>query len=104
LSIDGTRACRYDPDGFLTNPTNKTLYCSSSRGELLTVLLPGGRRTAKKINSVLIGDDGGPSPPEIPSEFSHESRRDPRGELLADENAGGIMQGISASIMADGFS
>jgi RHS repeat-associated protein len=40
----------YDPDGFLTtktnqtNTTNKTQYYYSSRGELLTVLLPEGQR------------------------------------------------------------
>ena len=60
---------QYDLDGFLTNktnstnPTNKTQYFYSSRGELLTVILPDGkridyvcdplgRRIAKKVNGV----------------------------------------------------
>jgi RHS repeat-associated protein len=62
---------QYDLDGFLTsktnstNPTNKTLYYYSSRGELLTVILPDGkridyvcdplgRRIAKKIYNVVV--------------------------------------------------
>jgi RHS repeat-associated protein len=62
---------QYDPDGFLTNktnstnPTNKIQYFYSSRGELLTVILPDGkridyvcdplgRRIAKKVNGVVV--------------------------------------------------
>jgi RHS repeat-associated protein len=59
---------QYDLDGFLitkNNSTNKTLYYYSSRGELLTVLLPDGkridyvcdplgRRIAKKVNGVVV--------------------------------------------------
>ena len=62
---------QYDLDGFLTsktnstNTTNKTQYFYSSRGELLTVILPEGkridyvcdpigRRIAKKINNVVV--------------------------------------------------
>ena len=62
---------QYDLDGFLTtktnstNQTNKTQYFYSSRGELLTVLLPDGkridyvcdplgRRIAKKVNGVVV--------------------------------------------------
>ena len=62
---------QYDLDGFLTNktnstnPNNKTQYFYSSRGELLTVILPDGkridyvcdplgRRTAKKVNGVVV--------------------------------------------------
>jgi RHS repeat-associated protein len=61
----------YDLDGFLTNktnstnPTNRTQYFYSSHGELLTVILPEGkridyvcdplgRRIAKKINNVVV--------------------------------------------------
>ncbi len=67
----GEWAYQYDLDGFLTtktnttNPTNKTQYFYSSRGELLTVLLPDGhridylcdplgRRIAKKVNGVVV--------------------------------------------------
>jgi RHS repeat-associated protein len=67
----GEWAYQYDSDGFLTsktnttNPTNKTQYFYSSRGELLTVLLPDnrridylcdplGRRVAKKVNGVVV--------------------------------------------------
>ena len=62
---------QYDLDGFLTNktnstnPTNKTQYFYSSRGELLTAILPDGRRIdyvcdplgrriAKKVNGVVV--------------------------------------------------
>jgi RHS repeat-associated protein len=62
---------QYDADGFLTtktnstHQTNKTQYFYSSRGELLTVILPDGkridyvcdplgRRIAKKVNGVVI--------------------------------------------------
>jgi len=62
---------QYDVDGFLTsktnstNQTNKIQYFYSSRGELLTVLLPDGkridyvcdplgRRIAKKVNGVVV--------------------------------------------------
>ena len=67
----GEWAYQYDLDGFLTNktnstnPTNRTQYFYSSRGELLTVILPEGkridyvcdplgRRIAKKINNVVV--------------------------------------------------
>jgi RHS repeat-associated protein len=67
----GEWAYQYDLDGFLTtktstaNPTNKIQYFYSSRGELLTVLLPDGRRIdylcdplgrriAKKVNGVVV--------------------------------------------------
>ena len=62
---------QYDLDGFFTNktnsitPSNKTQYFYSSRGELLTVVLPDGkhidyvcdplgRRIAKKVNGVVV--------------------------------------------------
>jgi RHS repeat-associated protein len=62
---------QYDPDGFLTAkinstaPTDRTLYSYSARGELLTVILPDGkridyvcdplgRRIAKKVNGVVV--------------------------------------------------
>ena len=62
---------QYNADGFLTsktnstNPTDRTVYSYSSRGELLTVILPDGkriyyvcdplgRRIAKKVNGVVV--------------------------------------------------
>jgi RHS repeat-associated protein len=67
----GEWAYQYDLDGFLTsktnqtNSTNRTQYVYSSRGELLTVLLPEGkridyvhdplgRRIAKRVNGVVV--------------------------------------------------
>jgi RHS repeat-associated protein len=62
---------QYDPDGFLTAkinstaPADRTLYSYSARGELLTVILPDGkridyvcdplgRRIAKNVNGVVV--------------------------------------------------
>jgi RHS repeat-associated protein len=67
----GEWSYQYDLDGFLTNktdstnPTNKTQYFYTSRGELLTVILPDGkridyvcdplgRRIAKKVNGAVV--------------------------------------------------
>jgi RHS repeat-associated protein len=68
----GEWAYQYDPDGFLTAKINSTapatdrsLYSYSARGELLTVILPDGkridyvcdplgRRIAKKVNGVVV--------------------------------------------------
>ena len=70
LLTAGDMQYTYDVDGFLTNktnitnPTNKTSYIYSSRGELLSVTLPNGRtieyvhdplgrRIAKKVGGVI---------------------------------------------------
>ena len=67
----GDYAYQYDSDGFLTqkattaNPANRTRYAYSTRGELLAVFLPDGRRIdyvcdplgrriGKKVNGVLV--------------------------------------------------
>jgi RHS repeat-associated protein len=71
LLAAGEWTYQYDLDGFLThktsstNPTNKTQYFYSSRGELLAVLLPDGkrieyvcdplgRRIAKLVNGAVV--------------------------------------------------
>jgi RHS repeat-associated protein len=71
LVTAGEWSYQYDLDGFLTNkanstnPTNRTQYFYSSRGELLTVILPDGkridyahdplgRRIAKLVNGAVV--------------------------------------------------